>query len=86
MDIVVWLQSLGLGKYETVFRENEIDATSPEVLQALGSQVGEDRLVSSARSLGSTAKMPVLATITTRPTKMWTARELFTEKIPGDSA
>ncbi len=26
MDIVVWLQSLGLGKYEAVFRENEIDA------------------------------------------------------------
>ena len=24
MDIVVWLRSLGLGKYETVFRENEI--------------------------------------------------------------
>src|ERR1700760_4330732 len=27
MDIVVWLQSLGLGKYEVVFRENEIDET-----------------------------------------------------------
>src|SRR6201993_3408190 len=25
MDIVVWLRSLGLGKYEAVFRENEID-------------------------------------------------------------
>jgi len=24
MDIVVWLRSLGLGKYETAFRENEI--------------------------------------------------------------
>src|SRR5215471_21239274 len=24
MDIVVWLRSLGLGKYEAVFRENEI--------------------------------------------------------------
>jgi class 3 adenylate cyclase len=25
MDIVVWLRSLGLGKYEATFRENEID-------------------------------------------------------------
>ena len=24
MDIVVWLRSLGLGKYEAIFRENEI--------------------------------------------------------------
>jgi class 3 adenylate cyclase len=27
MDIVVWLRSLGLGKYETAFRENDIDET-----------------------------------------------------------
>src|SRR5215469_16820239 len=27
MDIVVWLRSLGLGKYEAPFRENEIDET-----------------------------------------------------------
>ena len=27
MDVVVWLRSLGLGKYEAVFRENEIDKT-----------------------------------------------------------
>ena len=25
MDIVVWLRSLGLGKYEAAFRENEIN-------------------------------------------------------------
>jgi SAM (Sterile alpha motif) domain-containing protein len=25
MDIVVWLRSLGLGKYEAPFRENDID-------------------------------------------------------------
>jgi hypothetical protein len=24
MDVVVWLRSLGLGKYEAIFRENEI--------------------------------------------------------------
>ena len=27
MDIVVWLPSLGLGKYEAAFRGNEIDET-----------------------------------------------------------
>ena len=29
MDIVVWLRSLGLGKYEAAFRENEINETGP---------------------------------------------------------
>ena len=27
MDIVVWLRSLGLGKYAATFRENDIDET-----------------------------------------------------------
>src|SRR6476646_3538065 len=27
MDIVLWLRSLGLGKYEAIFRENDIDET-----------------------------------------------------------
>jgi class 3 adenylate cyclase len=41
MDIVVWLRSLGLGKYEAAFRENEIDATvlpslTHETLKELG--------------------------------------------------
>ena len=41
MDIVVWLRSLGLGKYEAAFRENEIDETvlpglTHETLEELG--------------------------------------------------
>jgi class 3 adenylate cyclase/predicted ATPase len=41
MDIVVWLRSLGVGKYEAAFRENEIDETvlpslSHETLKELG--------------------------------------------------
>ena len=41
MDVVVWLRSLGLGKYEAAFRENEIDETvlpslTDEHLKALG--------------------------------------------------
>ena len=27
MDVVVWLRSLGLGRYEAAFRDNEIDET-----------------------------------------------------------
>ncbi len=27
MDVVVWLRSLGLGKYEVAFRDNDIDET-----------------------------------------------------------
>ena len=27
MDVVVWLRSLGLGKHEAIFRENDIDET-----------------------------------------------------------
>jgi class 3 adenylate cyclase len=41
MDIVVWLRSLGLGKYEAAFRENDIDETvlpglTHETLKDLG--------------------------------------------------
>src|SRR5580700_57970 len=41
MDIAIWLRSLGLGKYEAVFRENEIDETvlpslTHETLKELG--------------------------------------------------
>src|ERR1700757_4964764 len=41
MDIVVWLRSLGLGKYEAAFRESEIDDTvlpslTHETLKELG--------------------------------------------------
>ena len=41
MDIVVWLRSLGLGKYEAAFRENDVDETvlpglTHETLKELG--------------------------------------------------
>ena len=41
MDVAVWLRSLGLGKYEAAFRENEIDETvlpslTHETLKELG--------------------------------------------------
>jgi class 3 adenylate cyclase len=41
MDVAVWLRSLGLGKYEAAFRDNEIDETvlpslTHETLKELG--------------------------------------------------
>jgi SAM domain (Sterile alpha motif) len=49
MDIVVWLRSLGLGKYEAAFRKNDIDETvfpglTHETLKELGvTSVGQGR-------------------------------------------
>ena len=54
MDIVVWLRSLGLGKYEAAFRENDIDETvlpnlTAEDLKELGvSIVGHRRKILDA--------------------------------------
>ena len=47
MDIVVWLRSLGLGKYEAAFRENEIDET---VLPSLTAEDLKELGVSVARA------------------------------------
>jgi hypothetical protein len=43
MDVAVWPRSLGLGRYEAAFRDNEIDGTvlpslTHETLKKLGSQ------------------------------------------------
>jgi SAM domain (Sterile alpha motif) len=46
VDIVVWLRSLGLGKYEAAFRENEIDETVPANLaQEDVKEIGVGRVV-----------------------------------------
>jgi hypothetical protein len=56
MDVVVWLRSLGLGKYEAVFRENEIDETvlpslTEEHLKQLGVTALGHRVKRSTLSL-----------------------------------
>ena len=65
MDIVVWLRSLGLGKYEAAFRENEIDETvlpdlTAEDLKDLGvSNVGHRRkLLDAIAALRHDASAP----------------------------
>ena len=51
MDVVVWLRSLGLGKYEAAFRENEIDET------VLPSLTDEDLKELGVASLGHRRKL-----------------------------
>ena len=51
MDIVVWLRSLGLGKYEPVFCENEIDET------VLPNLTAEDLKELGVASLGHRLKL-----------------------------
>jgi class 3 adenylate cyclase len=76
MDIVVWLRSLGLGKYEAAFRENEIDETvlpdlTAEDLKELGvAALGHRRkLLAAIAALRNDASVqPAAITIsTTRP-------------------
>src|SRR5215510_6086303 len=76
MDIVVWLRSLGLGKYEAAFRENEIDETvlpslTHETLKELGViAIGHRlKLLDAIAALGAdpVAKGP-LADQATKPT------------------
>ena len=72
MDVVLWLRSLGLGKYEAAFRENEIDETvlpslTHETLKELGVTAVGHRLklldaIAALRAEGS-AKAPSPATV-----------------------
>jgi hypothetical protein len=74
MDIVVWLRSLGLGKYEAAFRENDIDETvlpglTHETLKELGVTSVGHRLklleaIAAPRS-DTSAKAPSVAPATT---------------------
>ncbi len=76
MDVVVWLRSLGLGKYEAAFRENEIDETvlpnlTAEDLKDLGvSIVGHRRkildAVAALRNDAST-QIPLVAAAPAQP-------------------
>jgi class 3 adenylate cyclase len=77
MDIVVWLRSLGLGKYEAAFRENEIDETvlpslTHETLKELGvASVGHRvKLLNAiaAHRNDASSKAPSVETATTSST------------------
>src|SRR5208282_1293397 len=52
MEVVVWLRSLGLGKYEAAFRENEIDET------VLPDLTADDLKELGVTALGHRRKLP----------------------------
>jgi hypothetical protein len=66
MDVVVWLRSLGLGKYEAAFRENEIDET---VLPRCVPSANQSQSIPGNRdsSMPTTAKIRYLATASNCP-------------------
>ena len=74
MDIVVWLRSLGLGKYEAAFRENDIDETvlpslTAEDLKELGvASVGHRRkLLDAIAALRADTRAARRPPLTQRP-------------------
>jgi class 3 adenylate cyclase len=77
MDVVVWLRSLGLGKYEAAFRQNEIDETvlpslTHENLKELGVTALGHRLklldaIAALRADTSVKLAPVDATMPSSP-------------------
>src|SRR5262249_54892288 len=79
MDIVVWLRSLGLGKYEAAFRDNEIDETflptlTAEDLKALGvSIVGHRRKILDAIAALRTDAGVQAPSLATSPARQSTA-------------
>jgi hypothetical protein len=59
MDIVVWLRSLGLGKYEAAFRENEIDeAVLPSLTHETLKELGVTAVGHRLKLLDAIAALP----------------------------
>src|SRR5215469_3839000 len=66
MDIVVWLRSLGLGKYEAAFRENEIDGTVlPSLTDEHLKELGVTALGHRVKLLDAIAALPKDANVQT---------------------
>jgi class 3 adenylate cyclase len=94
MDVGVWLQQLGLGQYEAVFRESAIDSdVLPDLTDAdlkdLGLPLGHrKRLLKAVASLGASENlspsMPELAHPSPRPTDSAERRQvtvMFTDLV-----
>ena len=82
MDIVVWLRSLGLGKYEAIFRENDIDET---VLPSLTHETLKDLGVTSVghrlKLLDAIAALRNDASVQTPPVAAAPARPAVAEAV-----
>jgi SAM domain (Sterile alpha motif) len=90
VDVVVWLRSLGLGKYEAAFRENEIDGTvlpslTEEHLKQLGATPLGHRLklldaIAALRN-GASAQAPSLTVASLRPMAATTTQAPVPEDV-----
>jgi len=84
MDVVVWLRSLGLGKYEAVFRENEIDETvlpdlTAEDLKELGvTALGHRRKLLAAIAALRTGAVVNARSATAEPARLSAAKQAET--------
>src|SRR5215831_1205618 len=66
MDIVVWLRSLGLGRYEAAFRENDIDKTVlPSLTHGNLKELGVASLGHRVKLLDAIAALPKDANVQT---------------------
>src|SRR5271166_2814102 len=90
MDVVVWLRSLGLGKYEVLFRENDIDQTvlpslTAEDLKELGvAALGHRRtLLDAIAALRNDASVqtPPVAAVPARPSAAAPTSALVAEAV-----
>ena len=72
MDIVVWLRSLGLGKYEAAFRENEIDET---VLPEPDAREPEGAWRHALSGTGASCSMPSLLCVPMRACRLHQSRQ-----------
>jgi SAM domain (Sterile alpha motif) len=77
MDVVVWLRSLGLGKYEAVFRENEIDES------VLPNLTAEDLKELGVTALGHRRKLlDAIAALRADPSPQGPPSDLKTRQPP----
>src|SRR4029077_949753 len=80
MDVVVWLRSLGLGKYEAVFRENDIDET------ILPNLTAEDLKELGVASLGHRRKLlDAIAALRTDASGKASSADVLTNQRTADS-
>ena len=80
MDVVVWLRSLGLGKYEALFHENDIDET------VLPNLTAEDLKELGVASLGHRRKPIAALRADTNPAPAATAGPVALDASPRDTA
>src|SRR6185295_18284207 len=86
MDVVVWLRSLGLGKYEAAFRENEIDETVlPSLTHENLKELGVTALGHRVKLLDAIAALRDRAT-TSAPSINAAATPVATSAPPEDRA